>query len=650
MLSYQELVAQLNHYAYQYYTLDNPEISDSEYDKLYRELQAYELVHPEEVVPYSPTQRIGDKLLAGFTTEKHARPMLSLENAFSEEEVTKFYTGLDQYSYCCEPKLDGLAVSLIYKDGILVKALTRGDGVEGEDVTHNVKTIRNIPLQLRGENLSDIEVRGEVVYPRDKFNAYNSKASQPFANPRNAAAGSLRQLDPKVTRTRELMFIGYALYGVEISSQYDRLLYLKDLGFYVSDYITKASSLADIQQYILDLSTVREKLNYDIDGAVIKVDDISLYDQIGYTTKTPKWAIAYKYPAQEVYTHLRDVSFQVGRTGVITPVAHVDPVFVGGVTVTNVTLHNADEIARLGIRIGDKVSIRRAGEVIPQITSVIEVEDRPSIRYQVGFPKGCPVCHSPLVKVEKEVAYRCSNNGCPAQLKGLLKHFVSRPAMDIEGLGEKWIDQLVENKLVQRYADLYSLTKEQLLTLDRMGNKVADKLLANIQKSKQTTLAKFLYALGIRDVGQSTARDIANHFNDIDRIMKASQEDFTQIEGIGDKVASSLVEYWRDNHNQFWVHYLMTEGLDWGNPEPILEESFFTGKKVVITGSFHTYGRHLIKAKLLLLGAKVSSSLSPQTDYLIVGENAGSKLEKAKALGIELIDEDRLMMLLFDED
>lgn len=558
-MNYLNEVSLLNQYAYKYYTLDDPEISDAEYDQRYQALLAYEESHPDEVVPYSPTQRIGDKLLAGFSKETHGQPMLSLENAFSDDDLAKFFkkiadiktdhtTPLD---FCCEPKLDGLAVSLIYQGGVLVKALTRGDGVTGEDVTHNVKTIRNIPLQLLNYD-GDIVVRGEVVFPRDKFNEYNATSTQPFANPRNAAAGTLRQLDPKVTRARALMFIGYGLYGVDNPSQFERLMLLKEYGFYIPEHVMVTSSINDVIRYRDDLGKYRESLNYDTDGMVIKVDDISLHEQIGHTAKHPKWAIAYKYPAPEVTTRLNNVVFQVGRTGKLTPVAQVSPVKVGGVTVSNVTLYDQEEIHRLGLQIGDTVVIKRAGEVIPKIMSRQPNPDSTEIL----IPTHCPACETVL---SEELT--CLNDSCQEKVKAAIKHHVSRDAMNIDGIGDKLISALVDKGIVKRYADLYILDASVLSTVLGMSDKVIIKLLSNIEKAKQTTLARFLYSLGIPGVGLSKAHALADGLKSIDVFKYADVKLIMEKCDVSETIAQAVVDYWVVPFNVVWIEMVQAEGI-----------------------------------------------------------------------------------------
>lgn len=560
-MNYLNEVALLNQYAYQYYTLDAPEISDDEYDQRYRALQEYELAHPDEVVSYSPTQRVGDRLLAGFNKEVHGLPMLSLENAFSDDDLTKFFKKITSIKtehttpleFCCEPKLDGLAVSLMYRDGVLVKALTRGDGVTGEDVTHNVKTIRNIPLQLLNyEGKGDITVRGEVVFPRDKFTEYNATATQPFANPRNAAAGSLRQLDPNVTRARALMFIGYGLYGVDNPSQFERLMLLKDYGFYIPEHVMVTSSIDEVIHYRDELGKSRESLNYDTDGMVIKVDDIALHEQIGYTAKHPKWAIAYKYPAPEVTTRLNNVVFQVGRTGKLTPVAQVSPVKVGGITVSNVTLYDQDEIHRLGLQIGDTVTIKRAGEVIPKIVARQPNSDSTEIL----IPTQCPACETPLS--EETI---CLNDNCQEKVKASIRHYVSRDAMDIDGIGDKLISTLVDKGIVKRYADLYNLEDSVLSTVLGMSEKMISKLQSSIEKSKQTTLARFLYALGIPGVGLSKAQVLADGLKSIDVFKHVDVKLIMEKCDVSETISQAVVDYWAVPFNVVWVEMVQAEGV-----------------------------------------------------------------------------------------
>ncbi|WP_406663573.1 NAD-dependent DNA ligase LigA [Gallaecimonas sp. GXIMD1310] len=654
---------QINDHNYRYYVEDNPSIPDAEYDRLMRQLQQLEAEHPELVVASSPTQRVGAKPANGFTQVQHEVPMLSLGNAMTDDDFQAFAERVEKAlghspAWCCEPKLDGLAVSLLYEHGELVRGATRGDGSSGEDITQNVRTIRAIPLTLRGDVPARLEVRGEVFMPKAGFIAMNDQAQasgeKMFANPRNAAAGSLRQLDPQITARRPLAFYAYGLGvvdGTELpDSQYQRLQWLKSLGLPVSSEIRLVTSLPEVVAYHGDVLARREQLDFDIDGAVIKVDAVADQEQLGFVSRAPRWAIAWKYPAQEELTVLEEVEFQVGRTGAITPVAKLKPVFVGGVTVSNATLHNSDEIARLGVKVGDTVIIRRAGDVIPQVVSVLP-ERRPADAREIVFPDSCPVCDSAIERLEGEVVARCTGGlFCAAQRKQALRHFASRKALDIEGLGDKVIDQLVERELVETPADLFQLTASQLMRLERMGDKSATKLVAHIRQARQTTLARFLYALGIREVGEATAAILASHFGDLAAIRAADIEALEAVDDVGPVVAQHIHTFFRQPHNIEVLTALLDPekgAVHW--PEvavPAADSQVLAGQTMVITGTLSTLSRDEAKAYLQQLGAKVAGSVSKNTDVLVAGEKAGSKLAKAEQLGVTVWDDEALMTFL----
>ncbi|HIF9273397.1 TPA: NAD-dependent DNA ligase LigA [Photobacterium damselae] len=661
---HQELLSlreQLDYHGYRYYVEDNPEVPDAEYDRLMQRLLTIESEHPEWVTIDSPSQRVGGVPLDGFTQVKHELPMLSLDNAFNDDELRAFQKRIQDrlndasaIQYCCEPKLDGLAVSLLYENGVLVQAATRGDGTTGENITNNVRTIRSIPLKLQGNDWpTRIEVRGEVFMPKKGFEQLNQRAlkkgEKTFANPRNAAAGSLRQLDSKVTATRPLSFYAYAVGIVEgrelEGSQYDRLCQLKSWGFPMSPEIRRVDSIEEVIRYHQMIGEKRESLEYDIDGVVIKVDKVDTQLQLGFVARAPRWAIAYKFPAQEEMTLLNNVEFQVGRTGAITPVAKLEPVFVGGVTVSNATLHNADEIARLGVMVGDTVIIRRAGDVIPQIVSVVESR-RPADASPVIFPTECPVCQSKIERIEGEAVARCTGGlFCQAQRKEALKHFVSRKALDVDGCGEKVIEQLVDREMVTTPADLFRLSAGVVTALDRMGPKSAQKLVDALGNAKETTLPRFIYSLGIREVGEATATNLAHYFETLEALMTASKEQLIEVPDVGEIVAAHIFNFFREEHNLAVVNDLRDVGIHWPDIEKVADdvELPFEGKTVVLTGSLSQLSRTEAKEALQKLGAKVTGSVSKKTDLVVAGEAAGSKLTKAQELGIEVWDEQQLI-------
>lgn len=658
------LRSEIEYHNRQYYVYDAPVIPDAEYDRLMRELQALEREHPELVTLDSPTQRVGDQPLAGFDEVQHRIPMLSLENAFDEEEMGEFERRIRDrlklgddgiLAFQAEPKLDGLAVSLRYEKGRLVQGATRGDGSRGEDVTGNLRTIKAIPLRLEGGDWPEVlEVRGEVFMPKRGFEALNQRAREAgeklFVNPRNAAAGALRQLDPRITAQRPLNFFAYGFgelsSGPLAGTQSACMAKLRDWGLPVSPEGRPVSGVEGCIAYYRDILGRRDRLPYDIDGVVFKVDELALQGELGFVSRAPRWAIAYKFPAQEELTRVESIEFQVGRTGAVTPVARLHPVFVGGVTVSNATLHNMDEVERKDVRPGDTVVVRRAGDVIPEVVSVVDPH-RADRGDPVTLPERCPVCGSEIDKPEGEAVARCSGGlYCPAQRKEALRHFASRKALDIEGLGEKLVDQLVEQGLVNTPAELYGLTLEQLSGLERMAEKSARNLLDALETSKRTTLPRFLYALGIREVGEATALALTLHFGNLEAVARADEESLQETPDVGPIVAAHIVAFFRQAHNQQVIEALRQAGLRW--PDVAVakaQELPLRGKTFVITGTL-SRPRDEIKADLEGLGAKVAGSVSKKTDYLIAGEAAGSKLSKAQALGIRILDEAGLGTLL----
>ncbi|TVM55458.1 NAD-dependent DNA ligase LigA [Vibrio cholerae] len=659
-----ELRQILHEHGVRYYVEDAPTIPDAEYDRLMRELLELEAAHPELMSSDSPSLRVGGRPLDAFESVVHEIPMLSLDNAFDDSELESFYRrmtdrlpAVQHSAFCCEPKLDGLAVSLLYENGVLTRAATRGDGTTGENITENVRTIKAIPLRLQGADFpTRLEVRGEVFMPKAGFEALNARAlkkgEKQFVNPRNAAAGSLRQLDSKITAQRPLAFYAYSVGVIEgrelATSHYQRFLQLKGWGLPICPETKLVTSLTEVKAFYQDILQRRQSLVYEIDGVVIKVDDIQLQERLGFVARAPRWAIAYKFPAQEELTLLNDVEFQVGRTGAITPVAKLEPVFVGGVTVSNATLHNADEIERLGVMVGDTVVIRRAGDVIPQIVSVV-LERRPENAKPIVFPTRCPVCQSDVERVEGEAVARCSGGLiCQAQRKEALKHFVSRKAMDVEGLGDKVIEQLVDREMVSTPADLFRLRAGELTILERMGPKSAQNVIDALNKAKQTTLPKFLYALGIREVGEATALNLAQHFLSLEAIQQASLEQFIEVPDVGVVVASHLQAFFAQDRNQQVINELLEQGITWPalTAAPVAVDSALAGKIVVLTGSFTQLSRNDAKAALQALGAKVTGSVSKNTDMVFAGEAAGSKLAKAAELGIQVFDEQALIEFL----
>lgn len=652
-----ELKDLLNQYSYEYYTLDKPTVPDAEYDKLMQELLRLEEQHPELVTPDSPSQRVGGQPLESFAKVEHSVPMLSLGNAFNESDLRDFDRRVrqevgDQYSYVCELKIDGLAISLRYENGLFMLGATRGDGTVGEDITKNLRTIKTIPLRLK-ENI-DIEVRGEAYMPKSSFEALNKEreanGEELFANPRNAAAGSLRQLDPKIAAKRNLDIFLYGIgstEGLGIDSHSDGLDFLESLGFKTNPERRRCANIDEVIQFIEGWTEKRPNLPYEIDGIVIKVDSFEHQRQLGNTAKSPRWAIAYKFPAEEVMTRLIDIELSVGRTGVITPTAILEPVRVAGTTVKRASLHNEDLIREKDIKIGDYVIIKKAGDIIPEVVSVIE-EKRTGEEQDFAMPTGCPECGSGLVRLDDEVALRCINPKCPAQIREGLIHFVSRNAMNIDGLGEKVITQLFAANLIQDVADLYKLNREELLQLERMGEKSVDNLLSAIEASKDNSLERLLFGLGIRHVGAKAAKTLARQFETIDSLQKATMEDLININEIGEKMADSIVTYFSKSEVAELIDELTSYGVNmvYKGPKIVnVEEidSIFAGKTIVLTGKLEQLSRNDAKKELEALGAKVTGSVSKNTDIVIAGEDAGSKLDKALELGIEVWDEARML-------
>lgn len=651
-----QLRAALDEANYRYYVLDEPTLTDADYDRKFQRLQQLEAEHPELVTPDSPTQRVGAAPADGFPSVAHAIPMLSLDNAFSRDDILAFAERVaerlectaDDVEFTCEPKLDGAAVSLVYEQGMLVSGATRGDGRTGEGITSNLRTLRSVPLKLMGKNVPALlEVRGEVIMRHAGFEALNERARQEgskvFANPRNAAAGSLRQLDPRITAKRPLEFHAYQAARLEPdlgdTAHSELMQRLSTLGFRASSELKVVKGPQAVADYCDQLGERRDDLGFDIDGVVIKVNDLRHQRELGFVARAPRWAVAFKYPAQEEVTTLNDVEFQVGRTGAITPVARLEPVTVAGVTVSNATLHNADEIKRLDVMIGDTVSIRRAGDVIPQVVSV-HTELRPADAREIIFPEHCPVCGSDIERIEGEAVARCSGGlYCAAQRKEALKHFASRKALDIDGLGEKLIVQLVDLGWVETPAALFHLSVEQLQSLPRMGEKSATNLVNALETAKSTTLARFIYALGIREVGEATAANLANHFGTLEAIQAAELEALEAVNDVGPIVAAHVHTFFRQPHNQETIAALIDAGITWQEAEVTQGPTPLEGQTWVLTGSLESMTRDEGKARLQALGAKVAGSVSKKTTCLVAGEAAGSKLTKAEQMGVEVVDE-----------
>ncbi len=651
-----QLRADLDDANHRYYVLDEPTLTDADYDRKLQRLKQIESEHPDLISPDSPTQRVGAAPAEGFPEVAHAIPMLSLDNAFSRGDIAAFAERVaerlecqaSEIAFSCEPKLDGAAVSLVYEQGVLVSGATRGDGRTGEGITSNLRTLRSVPLKLMGQQVPELlEVRGEVIMRHAGFEALNERAreegSKVFANPRNAAAGSLRQLDPRITATRPLEFHAYQAARLEPdlgdTTHSTLMSRLSTLGFRTSTELTTLQGPDAVADYCEQLGAKRDQLGYDIDGVVIKVDDLRHQRELGFVARAPRWAVAFKFPAQEEVTTLNDVEFQVGRTGAITPVARLEPVTVAGVTVSNATLHNADEISRLGVMIGDTVAIRRAGDVIPQVVRVDE-EKRPADARAIVFPDHCPVCGSDIERIEGEAVARCSGGlYCAAQRKEALKHFASRKALDIDGLGEKLIEQLVDQAWVKTPADLFHLGVDPLKSLPRMGEKSATNLVNALEKAKQTTLARFIYALGIREVGEATAANVANHFGTLQALQEADLAALEAVNDVGPVVAAHIHTFFRQPHNLETLQALIEAGVTWQEAEVTQGPTPLEGQTWVLTGTMDSMTRDEGKARLQALGAKVSGSVSKKTTCLVAGEAAGSKLAKAEQLGVEVIDE-----------
>ena len=655
----EQLQEELRVHLFRYHVQSEPTIPDQEFDRLFDRLVALEKQYPELIDPNSPTQRVGSELSEQFGEIEHQIPMLSLDKCTTHGEIKDWLercertVGMEIREFSCEPKIDGVAVSLLYRDGKLVRGATRGDGYKGEDITANVRTIRQIPLKLMGDFPELLEIRGEVYMPKIAFDRYNERARKTgeklVINPRNGAAGSLRQLDPKVTASRPLSIFCYSM-GLSSADfrpirHSDVLDSLTKWGCPVNDQFQVIRSLDKIQSYIESLLTRREELDYDIDGIVLKVNDFAIQSRLGNVTRRPRWAIAFKYPAEEAITVLRKVEFQVGRTGAITPVAKLEPVFVGGVTVSNATLHNMDEINRLDLKIGDTVVVRRAGDVIPQIVRVVG-ERRPQAAPSILLPIECPVCGSKVGPSNSEAILRCSaRTTCPAQLKESIKHFASRLAMDIDGLGAKLVNQLVDDELVRSPLDLYLLCAQQIQALDRMAEKSATNLFASIERSKKTSFDRFIYALGIREVGETTASVLSKRFGNLEDLIAADRETLQQIDDVGPIVAANIRQYFDDDRNRSLVRGLVEIGITWGAVRA--EEALpCKGETWVITGTLESMSRSEAKSILSSLGAKVAGSVSSKTTKLVAGHNAGSKLEKARDLNIQTLDEEAFLKFL----
>jgi DNA ligase (NAD+) len=659
------LRARLRQHDFRYYVQAQPTISDEEYDRLMRELLDLEAAHPELVAPDSPSQRVGGEPTKEFPTVTHDVPMLSLSNTYNEEEVRDFdrrvrsLLGQESFRYVCELKFDGVAVSLLFRDGMFVRGATRGDGMQGDDITQNLKTIRSIPLRLMGKRkgMNEFEVRGEVYMKREDFRKMNEDrelaGEKAFINPRNSAAGTLKLQDPKIVAGRPLNFVAYYLRsgGIELSSHYENLKILRDLGFPVSEHTRVCRDVDDIVGYWKEWEGRRDSLPYDIDGVVVKIDALRQQERLGTIAKSPRWAIAFKFAARQATTILRDIVLQVGRVGTITPVAELEPVFVGGSTVSRATLHNEDYIKELDIRIGDLVVVEKGGDVIPKVSAVVK-EKRHSGSKPFLMPGKCPECGSRISRPEGEASYYCENSECPAQIRARIEHFSHRGAMDIEGLGEAIVDQLVNLGFVHNYADLYELHKVRngLVNLERWGDKSVENLLAAIEASKQRPFARLLFALGIRHVGSSVAQLIVNEFRSMDGLMGASFEDLQGIQGVGPRIAESIIRFFEDKHNRRIIERLKKSGLQFEEKRRRgARQSALTGKTVVLTGTLASLTREQAKQKVEESGGHVASSVSGKTDYVVVGADPGSKLGTAKKLGVRILDEEEFIRLFEEE-
>ena len=654
-----ELKEEIEKHNYYYYVLDNPIVSDTEWDKLFKELEKLESEYPSLIDINSPTQRVGAKPLDGFKTDKHRMPMLSLSNAMNNEELRSFNERIKklletkiQIEYMAEPKLDGIGVELIYQDGVFIKGLTRGDGFEGEDITQNIRTIKSIPLKLIGKNFPGLlEVRGEVFIKKTDFKKLNenqmNKGLQIFANPRNAAAGSLRQLDAKITAKRPLSINCYepgVVEGKQFKTQEEFLFYIKSVGLPVNDLIKKIVGSENILKYHNNLEDRRNELDYEIDGTVFKLNKYVEREKAGSRSRSPRWAIAGKFKAQQVTSNIVSISVQVGRTGALTPVAKVNPIYVSGVTVTNITLHNQDEIDRKDIRIGDKVLIERSGDVIPKIVKVVSRENKNAVKYKIK--EECPSCEKPTVKIEGDAVTRCVNAYCPAQFKGRIQHFCSKLAMNIDGLGEKIVEQLINNGLIKKLEDIYSINESELARLDRMGTKSARNIITSISQSKNTTFSRFVYSLGIRNVGEHTAKILEKHFNsNIENFMQANENQLIEIDEIGEIVAQSIVSFWENKENVNSIKRCLDRGVKISGPEKNrsdhLKDTIF-----VFTGTLNLLNRNDAKKKVELSGGTSKNSLTKNTSFLVTGNKTGSKVEKAKNMGIPILNEYEFIKLV----
>ena len=657
-----ELKEEIEKHNYHYYVLDNPIVSDTEWDKLFKELEALESEYPNLIDINSPTQRVGAKPLDGFKTDKHRIPMLSLSNAMNNEELRSFNERIkklletkSQIEYMAEPKLDGIGVELIYQDGVFLKGLTRGDGFEGEDITQNIRTIKSVPLKLIGKNFpSLLEVRGEVFIKKTDFKKLNEnqmdKGLQIFANPRNAAAGSLRQLDAKITAKRPLSINCYEPGVVEekqFKTQEEFLFYIKSVGIPVNDLIKKVVGSENILKYHKNLEDRRNKLDYEIDGTVFKLNKYIEREKAGSRSRSPRWAIAGKFKAQQVTSNIVSISVQVGRTGALTPVARVNPVYVSGVTVTNITLHNQDEIDRKDIRIGDKVLIERSGDVIPKIVKVVSRENENAIKYKIK--EECPSCEKPTVKIDGDAVIRCVNAYCPAQFKGRIQHFCSKLAMNIDGLGEKIVEQLINNSLIKKLEDIYSINELELAKLDRMGTKSARNIITSINQSKNTTFSRFVFSLGIRNVGEHTAKTLEKHFDsNIENFMQATEDQLIEIDEIGDIVAQSIVSFWGNKRNVDSIKRCLDRGVKISKPEKN-KSDHLKNTIFVFTGTLNLMNRNDAKKKVELSGGTSKNSLTKNTSFLVTGNKTGSKVEKARNMGIPILNEDEFIKLINDD-
>lgn len=662
----EKLREEIRHHEYRYYVLDDPEITDAQFDVLMNELKKLEGEHPELITPDSPTQRVGGKPREGFVKVPHSVPMLSLDNAYSEEELRNWerrvheLSGRKNVEFVCELKLDGMSLALRYESGKLVRGITRGDGTTGEDVTSNVRTVRSVPLSVAAEKLkkaglpADFEVRGEMLMPIASFKRMNEEREKHglsvFANPRNATAGTVRQLEPSITAQRRLDFFGYILIGEDgkvpiLDNQWDTLNALDAAGFKVNPRRALAKNFEEVWEFIAQWEEKRETLPYEIDGVVIKVNEVGLQRQLGFTGKAPRWAIAYKYAARAGITLIEDILVQVGRTGKLTPVAALKPVPIGGTTVSRATLHNMDEIARLGVKIGDWVEVERGGDVIPKVTRVVDDKDHPRGHKSFHMPEKCPVCGGNIARTEGEVDYRCVNQKCPAKLRETILHFASRGVMNIDGMGDALVTQLTERGLVKDIADIYKLTKDDLLTLERMGDKSAQNVLNEIERSKELPLERVIFGLGIRFVGERTAQFLAEHFGEMHALMNASEEELQQVEEVGPRIAKSIVEFFSEPKNRELVEELRAAGLTLRGKKKE-RGTKLAGKTFVLTGTLAKLTRDEAKKMIEDAGGKVTGSVSKKTDYVVAGTDAGSKLDKAKELGVAVIDEERMRELL----